>query len=236
MASSLFDLLKQLPTPKLSNGLPSPSLFKLPKLDAVIGEMDRALKTLAAKPVAGRPNPASAVSDQPVRPEDKPNVIGMMRVNHVGEICAQALYQGQALASQDAHKKALFKQAAVEEADHLAWTQERLQDLGGRPSLLNPIWYAGAFALGYVAGQMGDAVSLGFMAETEKQVEQHLNNHLRDLPLDDQASRAIVEQMKMDEIEHGQTARAEGAAELPLPIKLAMTGMSKIMINLAHKI
>lgn len=236
MNNPLFSLLKRLAPP----ALPSLSDIKLPSVDAVLSEMDKALKTLAAKPLANRPNPSADVHldarEVLLAEDEKSDVIGMMRVNHVGEICAQALYQGQALASSDPNKKALFMHAAQEEADHLAWTQERLNELGGRPSLLNPVWYAGAFALGYMAGQMGDKVSLGFMAETERQVEQHLNSHLQRLPNQDLASRAIVEQMKMDEIEHGQTARAEGAAPLPLPVKVAMTGMSKIMTTLAHRI
>ncbi|MDH4395946.1 MAG: 2-polyprenyl-3-methyl-6-methoxy-1,4-benzoquinone monooxygenase [Limnobacter sp.] len=215
---------------------PSLSDLKFPSVDSVLNEVDKALRTLAAKPVANRPNPSAHTHEGQLADGEKADVIGMMRVNHVGEICAQALYQGQALASADPAKKALFMHAAEEEADHLAWTQERLDELGGRPSLLNPIWYAGAFALGYVAGQLGDKVSLGFMAETERQVEQHLNSHLQRLPSQDLASRAIVEQMKMDEIEHGKTAQAEGATALPLPVKMAMTGMSKVMTTLAHRI
>ncbi|HEX4844221.1 MAG TPA: 2-polyprenyl-3-methyl-6-methoxy-1,4-benzoquinone monooxygenase [Limnobacter sp.] len=216
---------------------PPPPKFTLPALDALIGEVDKALKTLAAKPVAQRVNPASRITAQAELNEtDKQKVIGLMRVNHVGEVCAQALYQAQALASKDPEKKALFNHAALEEADHLAWTQERLDELGARPSLLNPLWYSGAFALGYVAGQMGDKVSLGFMAETERQVEKHLNDHLSKLPVTDHPSRAILEQMKQDEIEHGQTAVNHGGAALPLPVKLAMTAMSKVMTTLAQKI
>ncbi|HEX4918464.1 MAG TPA: 2-polyprenyl-3-methyl-6-methoxy-1,4-benzoquinone monooxygenase [Limnobacter sp.] len=216
---------------------PSPPKFTLPALDALITEVDKALKTLAAKPVAQRRNPASKMSGQTDLSEtEKQRVIGLMRVNHVGEVCAQALYQAQALASKDPDKKALFNHAALEEADHLAWTQERLDDLGARPSLLNPLWYGGAFALGYVAGQLGDKVSLGFMAETERQVEKHLNDHLSKLPAGDLPSRAILEQMKQDEIEHGQAALDHGGAALPLPVKLAMTAMSKVMTTLAQKI
>lgn len=236
MSNPLFSLLKRIAPP----APPRFTDLKLPSVDSVLSEMDKALRTLAAKPVANRPNPSTnmGLNSPEVQLGDleKADVIGMMRVNHVGEICAQALYQGQALASADPAKKALFMHAAEEEADHLAWTQERLDELGGRPSLLNPVWYAGAFALGYFVGQLGDKVSLGFMAETERQVEQHLNSHLQRLPSQDLASRAIVEQMKIDEIEHGQTAQAEGATTLPLPVKMAMTGMSKIMTTLAHRI
>ncbi|WP_291712618.1 2-polyprenyl-3-methyl-6-methoxy-1,4-benzoquinone monooxygenase [Limnobacter sp. CACIAM 66H1] len=224
--------------PPRFTGLPGfPSLPKLPSLDAVIGELDKALKTLAATPVAQRPNPAGQTWPvEQLSDSDKEQVIGLMRVNHVGEICAQALYQAQALASKDPEKKALFDHAAKEEADHLAWTQERLDQLGARPSLLNPFWYGGAFALGFVAGTLGDKVSLGFMAETERQVEKHLNDHLGKLPAGDQKSRAILEQMRQDEIEHGQTAIDQGANNLPMPVKLAMTAMSKVMTTLAQKI
>lgn len=224
--------------PPRFSGLPGFSnLPKLPSLDAVIGEVDKALKTLAATPVAQRPNPAGQnLPAEQLSDSEKEQVIGLMRVNHVGEICAQALYQAQALASKDPEKKALFDQAAKEEADHLAWTQERLDQLGARPSLLNPFWYGGAFALGFVAGTLGDKVSLGFMAETEKQVEKHLNAHLGKLPAGDQQSRAILEQMRQDEIEHGQTAIDQGANNLPMPVKLAMTAMSKVMTTLAQKI
>lgn len=211
---------------------------RAPSLDALLSEIDKALKTLVATPVAERPNPGHSLAhaEDQFTADEKTKVTGLMRVNHVGEVCAQALYQAQALATTDPNKKALFVHAAREEADHLAWTQERLNDLGARPSLLNPLWYGGAFALGYVAGTLGDKVSLGFMAETEKQVERHLNDHLGRLPANDQRSRAILEQMKQDEIEHGQKAIDEGANNLPLPVKLAMTAMSKVMTTLAMKI
>jgi 3-demethoxyubiquinol 3-hydroxylase len=219
-------------------GLPGlAGLPKLPSVDAVLGEIDKALKTLAATPVAQRPNPARGnLPVDHLNETEKQQVIGLMRVNHVGEICAQALYQAQSLASSSPEKKALFDHAAREEADHLAWTQERLDQLGARPSLLNPFWYGGAFALGFVAGTLGDKVSLGFMAETEKQVEKHLNDHLGRLPAGDVQSRAILEQMRQDEIEHGQTAIEQGANVLPMPVKLAMTAMSKVMTTLAQKI
>lgn len=216
-----------------------PNQLSLPHPDEVISEIDHALKTLLAKPLAQRPNPSEKFqthTQDNFSAIEKADIIGMMRVNHVGEVCAQALYQGQALAAKTTERKAMFKHAATEEADHLAWTQDRLEELGGRPSLLNPLWYAGAFTLGFVAGQFGDKVSLGFMAETERQVEQHLNGHLQRLPASDFASRAIVEQMKQDEIEHGQAAQTEGAAPLPAPVKFAMTKMAKLMTNLAHHI
>ena len=224
--------------PNQSPRLPKLPVFpKLPSIDAVLCEVDKALKTLAATPVAKRPNPAAqSFPANKLSEAEKLQVIGLMRVNHVGEICAQALYQAQSLASNDPEKKALFDHAAKEEADHLAWTQERLEQLGARPSLLNPFWYGGAFALGFVAGTLGDKVSLGFMAETEKQVERHLNDHLERLPAGDQHTRAILETMRQDEIEHGQTAIDQGANTLPMPVKLAMTAMSKVMTTLAQKI
>ncbi|HEX4856547.1 MAG TPA: 2-polyprenyl-3-methyl-6-methoxy-1,4-benzoquinone monooxygenase [Limnobacter sp.] len=216
---------------------PFSATFRLPPVDAVLSEVEKAMRTLAAKPVAQRPNPASRhVSASQLSEAEKEQVIGLMRVNHVGEICAQALYQAQSLASSNPEKKALFDHAAREETDHLAWTQERLDQLGARPSLLNPLWYGGAFALGLLAGKLGDKVSLGFMAETEKQVEKHLNDHLARLPASDQHSRAILEQMRQDEIEHGQSAVLQGAHNLPVPVKLAMTAMSKVMTTLAQKI
>lgn len=221
-----------------SNPLPAPPRPKLPSIDSVLTEVDRALKTLIAETPARRAYPGAGKADPKANYSDiqKADVIGMMRVNHVGEVCAQALYQGQALASADPEKKNLFNHAAQEEADHLAWTNERLKELGGRPSLLNPLWYGGSFALGFVAGQLGDKVSLGFMAETEKQVERHLDGHLKRLPLEDHASRAVIEQMKQDEIEHGQTAIHHGGGALPLPVRFAMTSMAKVMTTLAYKI
>ncbi len=159
-----------------------------------------------------------------------------MRVNHVGEVCAQALYTAQAAATANPALRAHFLQAAREEADHLAWTQARLDELGARPSLLNPLWYAGAFGLGLLAGRMGDAVSLGFVVETERQVEAHLQDHLERLPAQDHASRAIVVQMKDDEAEHASQAQAAGAVELPAPVKALMAGAARVMTTTAHYI
>ena len=157
-----------------------------------------------------------------------------MRVNHVGEICAQALYEAQALGTPDPRLREAFMAAAREEVDHLAWTEQRIRELGGRPSLLNPLWYGGAFAIGLLAARLGDRVSLGFMAETENQVEQHLQGHLDRLPAADQTSRAIVEQMRADEVRHGQAATALGGAELPLPARLAMRAAAKLMTTTAR--
>ncbi len=157
-----------------------------------------------------------------------------MRVNHVGEICAQALYQAQGLSTRDPALKAYFEQAAREENDHLAWTMQRLHELGARQSVLNPLWYAGAFGIGLVAGRMGDATSLGFIAETERQVEEHLASHLERLPADDKASRAIVEQMKLDEARHGEAALAAGGTPLPPPVRSLMRAAAKVMTVTAH--
>ena len=159
-----------------------------------------------------------------------------MRVNHVGEVCAQALYNAQSLSTRDPALRAQFEHAAREETDHLAWTQQRLRELDARPSLLNPIWYAGSFAIGMLAGRAGDAVSLGFVVETERQVEQHLASHLQRLPDADAASQAIVLQMKEDEARHGAAAQAAGAATLPATVRWAMRLASRVMTTAAHRI
>ena len=169
-------------------------------------------------------------------PEEKRKASGLMRVNHVGEICAQALYSAQSLSTSDPVLKAQFEQAAREETDHLAWTQARLDELGSRPSLLNPLWYAGAFGLGLVAGRLGDRVSLGFVVETERQVEAHLESHLERLPVADHASRAIVSQMKADEADHAARAVASGGAALPAPVRGLMRAASRIMTSTAYYI
>jgi ubiquinone biosynthesis monooxygenase Coq7 len=159
-----------------------------------------------------------------------------MRVNHVGEVCAQALYQAQALTARTPELREQMRQAAQEELDHLVWTQQRLTQLQDRPSLLNPLWYAGAFSIGLAAGRAGDAVSLGFVVETERQVEEHLASHLDKLPVEDTASRAIVEQMREDEARHGAHARAAGAATLPQPVQMLMRAAAKVMTTTAHRI
>jgi len=160
-----------------------------------------------------------------------------MRVNHVGEVCAQALYASQALATRNPQLKAYFRQASNEETDHLAWTEARLADLGARPSLLNPLWYAGAFGLGYVAGKFGgDALSLGFVVETERQVEAHLQEHMQRLPMADLASRAVVDQMQKDEAQHAADAQKAGAVPLPKPVIEAMKLAAKVMTTVAHRI
>jgi 3-demethoxyubiquinol 3-hydroxylase len=212
----------------------------LSPVDRALSLVDRALRTLAGHPPSSRPYPPDAVVDDAIAPEmtdaERDAAAALMRVNHVGEICAQALYEAQALGTPEARLRETFLNAAREEADHLAWTQRRIEELGGRTSLLNPLWYGGAFAIGLVAARLGDRVSLGFMAETERQVEQHLQGHLDRLPASDTASRAIVEQMKLDEFAHGQTALQLGGVDLPVPIRSAMQLAARVMTTTAHRI
>ena len=212
--------------------------LRLSPFDQLIAAADRALRTLAADPQATRANPAVAVPahvavslSEPERRE----AAALMRVNHVGEVCAQAMYDAQALASSPALRET-FVRAAQEEADHLAWTQQRIGELGGRTSLLNPLWYSGAFAIGLAAARLGDRVSLGFMAETERQVEQHLQSHLYRPPEADIESRAIVEQMRQDEAQHAERAVQGGGATLPLPARWAMRLAARLMTKTAHYI
>lgn len=173
---------------------------------------------------------------EPLTESDRRTSGALMRVNHVGEVCAQALYEGQAAVTSDPALERFFRDAAAEEGDHLAWTRERLDALGARPSLLNPVWYAGAFALGAIAGRLGDRFSLGFMVETERQVERHLAGHLERLPDADLESRAVVERMKRDESGHADHAEALGAAPLPLPLREAMRMAARVMTRTAHHV
>ncbi|MGE5666356.1 MAG: 2-polyprenyl-3-methyl-6-methoxy-1,4-benzoquinone monooxygenase [Betaproteobacteria bacterium] len=207
-------------------------------VDQFIGAVDRGLRTVAAPPVALRPSPARGLVDgaHNLGEAQRAEAAALMRVNHVGEVCAQALYDAQALATRDERLRALFRRAAEEETDHLAWTRERVEALGGRLSLLNPLWYTGAFAIGLVAARAGDRMSLGCMAETERQVEAHLDGHLDRLPPEDLASRAVVEQMKADEVQHANTATDLGGTELPLPLRVAMRVAAKVMTTTAHRI
>ena len=205
--------------------------------NALILAADSALRTLWAEPRANRPMPASATTSIQMSDAERREAAALMRVNHVGEVCAQALYTGQALACQDPALRAQLAEASREETDHLAWTQQRLNELKDRPSLLNPLWYAGAFAIGYAAGKLGgDKVSLGFVVETERQVEAHLQSHMDRLPVGDSASRAIVAQMKADEIAHAQMAMKAGAVELPGPVKALMQAAAKVMTTVAHRV
>lgn len=209
-------------------------------LDGVLAGACRALATLSDAVPSRRPDPAGSIEHRaeasPLSDAERRLSGALMRVNHVGEVCAQALYEGQAASTRDPSLRDHFLKAAEEEADHLAWTRARLDALGAHPSLLNPIWYAGALTLGLVAGRAGDRWSLGFMAETERQVEQHLQSHLGRLPAADQASRAVVEQMKLDETKHARDAKALGGAELPQPAKDLMKTAARIMTTVAHHV
>src|SRR5574343_967222 len=188
-------------------------------IDNLIIEADKVLRTLFASQSSVRAHPDQGLPEAELTSDERRHVAGLMRVNHSGEICAQALYQGQALTSRDPAVRDALRQAADEETEHLAWTASRISELGGRQSLLNPRWYAGALSLGVAAGLLGDKWNLGFLAETERQVEAHLDGHLAEIPEEDVRSRAIVDQMRLDEIQHAETAIAHGAAELPPPIK-----------------
>jgi ubiquinone biosynthesis monooxygenase Coq7 len=207
--------------------MPRPSYSPL---DHLLIAADEALRTLAGAGAASRPSPAGR------NPEggERELSAGLMRVNHTGEICAQALYSGQALFARDERVRAVLLGAAAEERDHLAWCRGRLTELGSRPSLLDPLWYAGSFALGVVSGVAGDRWSMGFLAETEAQVERHLEGHLERLPREDLRSRAVVTQMRDDEHRHGAAGREHGAAELPAPVKAAMRIASKVMTRTAY--
>jgi 3-demethoxyubiquinol 3-hydroxylase len=213
--------------------------------DTLIQAADRALRTLLAQPVASRAAPVAAdVLDMNGQPgaldaQERQHAGALMRINHVGEVCAQALYAGQAFATNNEALRAQFMKAGEEEGDHLAWTAQRLQALGARPSLLNPLWYAGSFGLGVLASRLGDRVSLGFMVETERQVEAHLDGHLAapdqgGLPAADHASRAVVAQMLSEEAAHALEAQEAGAAELPEPVKQAMQAMARVMTRTAY--
>ncbi|MEZ5651571.1 MAG: 2-polyprenyl-3-methyl-6-methoxy-1,4-benzoquinone monooxygenase [Burkholderiaceae bacterium] len=206
--------------------------------DRLLAGAQRAFDILDGRVQAERANPAGPLAEgeptAPVSPAQKRMAGALMRVNHVGEICAQALYEGQAITARDARARATFEQAAREERDHLAWLAQRLDELDDRPSLLNPFWYAGSLTLGALAGLAGDRVSMGFMDETERQVEAHLDSHLSRLPADDQRSRAIVTQMKHDEAQHAATARRHGAARMPWPVRAAMRATARVMTGTAH--
>ncbi|CAL8472915.1 MULTISPECIES: 2-polyprenyl-3-methyl-6-methoxy-1,4-benzoquinone monooxygenase [Caballeronia] len=216
-------------------------------LDEVISEFDRGLRSMTGVSRMSRPIPESTISgsdlqggdlseESQLTEKERAHSAGLMRVNHVGEVCAQALYQAQKLATNSPELKAGFERAAREEEDHLAWTSTRLKDLESRPSLLNPLWYAGALAIGFVAGRFGDRASLGFMAETERQVEQHLDGHMKTLPANDHASRAIVEQMRLDESAHAAAAIGAGGSEVPFPVRALMRAASKVMTGTAYYI
>jgi ubiquinone biosynthesis monooxygenase Coq7 len=205
-------------------------------LDRLIGEFDRALRAVAGVHHAMRPSPAAGIPETPSEDSEKQHAAALMRVNHVGEVCAQALYQGQALTARSPQSRQALEKAALEEEDHLAWSAERIRELGGRPSLLNPLWYAGSLAIGAAAGALGDRWSLAFLAETERQVEQHLTGHLQALPARDARTRAVVEAMRVDEARHRAVAVQLGAAELPWPARAAMRAASRVMTTVAYRL
>jgi len=205
-------------------------------IDQLIIGFDRALRTLSGTATAARPNPAGTIAAAELTPEERRHAAGLMRVNHTGEVCAQALYQAQALVARDPEVKQCFAAAAREEEDHLAWKQERLSELGDRTSLANPLWYAGSFAIGLIAGLAGDRSNLGFVVETERQVEEHLSSHIDRLPAGDSRSRAIVAAMRDDEIGHGMAASAAGAHTLSLPVRALMRATAKLMTLTAYRI
>ena len=205
-------------------------------LERAILEFDRALRTVAGVHQAERPSPAEGLADGDLDAAARAHSAALMRVNHVGEVCAQALYQGQAMTARNRHTRASLERAAREEGDHLAWSMDRIRALGGRPSLLNPLWFAGSLALGIGAGLLGDRWNLAFLAETERQVEEHLTGHLDELSAQDAPTRAVVEAMRDDEARHRDTAVALGAAELPPVARRAMRAMAKAMTTIAFRI
>ncbi len=205
-------------------------------MDSLLNAADTALRTLFATPRASQTCPTLPDGSTELSDADKKKAAGLMRVNHVGEVCAQALYTAQALTTPSKALREHFTRACAEETDHLAWTAQRLEALGSRPSILNPLWYAGAFGLGLIAGRMGNALSLGFVVETERQVGAHLESHLSMLPEGDHESRAIVAQMRVDELRHADDADAAGAAELPQPVKELMRAAAKVMTTVAERI
>ncbi len=205
-------------------------------IDALILHLDRALRTVAGVHRAGRASPAAGVAEGPLDAGRRAEAAALMRVNHVGEVCAQALYQGQAATAREPGNRRALAQAALEEQDHLVWSAQRIAELGGRESLLNPLWYGGALALGLAAGVLGDRWSLAFLSETERQVEEHLSGHLERLPAEDRKTRAVVEAMRDDEARHRDSAIALGAAELPGAVKLGMRAMAKVMTAIAYRV
>lgn len=217
-----------------SSPLPSTIFMPFNHLDRMLINFDRALRVVSGQAKASRPSPGLSAGKSTLSEQEQSHSAGLMRVNHVGEICAQALYDAQGLFSPTPAISEQFAHSGKEEEDHLAWSAERLTELNSHTSLLNPLWYAGAYACGVVAARCGDAASLGFVVETERQVAAHLSSHLDKLPEADIKSRAIVIQMRQDEIEHGAAAQALGASELPAPVKAAMKAMAKVMTTTAY--
>jgi len=206
------------------------------RIDEFITGFDRVVRVVGGIAAASRPNPGAKMVDTTLSEDERRRSAGLMRVNHVGEVCAQALYDAQGRFAKTASLKQQFAQAGQDEEDHLAWTAQRLQELGSHTSFLNPLWYAGAYAIGAIAAHTSDAHSLGFVVETERQVEAHLASHLESLPVQDSKSRAIVEQMRLDEIAHGASAQSLGAAEVPAPVREGMRAMAKVMTTTAYYI
>ena len=215
--------------------MPSAAVRHLSPLDRLLVEAQRALETTLGDPAAARPYPATAADPELADPARR-HAAGLMRINHVGEVCAQGLYFGQAAVARDASTRQHLLEAAQEETDHLAWCADRLRELDSRPSLLNPLWYAGSWAIGAAAGLRGDGWNLGFVVETERQVEAHLDGHLDQLPADDRRSRAIVTQMKADEARHAENAQAAGGIDLPPPVKAAMRFAAHVMRKVAYRV
>ncbi|MEW5788633.1 MAG: 2-polyprenyl-3-methyl-6-methoxy-1,4-benzoquinone monooxygenase [Pseudomonadota bacterium] len=213
-----------------------PDFSKLPKPDDFILQLDKALRTVFASAPTRRPYPDAGLAEGEMSEADKRHAAGLMRINHSGEVCAQALYAGQALTARNPEAARALREASDEETEHLAWCEKRLNELGSHKSFLNPVWYAGSFALGALAGALGDKWNLGFLAETERQVEGHLDSHLDKLPAQDGKSRAIVEQMKIDEVKHADTALALGGAPLPAPVREAMRVTSKVLTLAAYRL
>lgn len=216
---------------------PARPLREPSRLDQLLAEADRALRTVfAPAETPDRPSPGSVHPRIELDESQRRHVAGLMRINHAGEVCAQALYYGQAAVARDPEVRAHLTQAAREEGDHLAWCEARLHELGSRPSVLNPFWYAGAFSIGASAWLIGDRLSLGFVVETERQVESHLGEHLTRLPEGDERTRAVLEQMKSDEVEHGANARARGAMELPWPLPRLMQVAADALRAVAYRV
>jgi ubiquinone biosynthesis monooxygenase Coq7 len=208
----------------------------LSPLDRLLAGCERALEAIAGSPQAQRPSPAAGLTEAELDDAERRHAAGLMRINHTGEVCAQALYFGQAALARDAGNRQHLLHAAAEETDHLAWCAQRLQQLDSRPSLLNPLWYAGSYAIGAVAALAGDPVSLGFVVETEHQVEAHLAEHLEKLPAQDERSRAVLMQMQADEIRHAQAAEQRGGIELPFPLPQLMHFSSMVMKTVAYRV
>ncbi|MCG6874571.1 MAG: 2-polyprenyl-3-methyl-6-methoxy-1,4-benzoquinone monooxygenase [Betaproteobacteria bacterium] len=208
----------------------------LSAFDRLIIEMDQGIRTVFGVHTDARPTPGRDIPEADLSDSARSHAAGLMRVNHCGEVCAQALYQGQALASRNDALTSKLRAAAREEEDHLAWTEARIRELGGQTSLLNPLWYIGSLAMGYAAGKAGDAWSLGFLKETERQVERHLEGHLERLDPDDVRTREIVVQMKADEAGHADMAARLGARELPFPVKRTMAAVAKVMTTLSYRV